>query len=77
MREVGQGGLPSEVDIMHVCISCGSQNKFVEAVAGYVERVKPKLVIINSTVSLETTQRVFERCGWVLRTLLFVVCMRV
>ena len=48
---------------MHVCIPCGSQNKFVDAVVSYVERVKPKLVIINSTVPPGTTRRVFERCG--------------
>lgn len=34
MREVGQDGLPNEVDIMHACIPCGDQNKFVDAVAG-------------------------------------------
>ena len=48
---------------MHVCIPCGSQNKFVDAVVSYVERVKPKLVIIHSTVPPGTTRRVFERCG--------------
>ena len=63
MREVGQGCLPSEVDVMHVCIPCGGQNKFVDIAASYVERVKPKLVIINSTVPPGTTRRVFERCG--------------
>ena len=35
-REVGQGGLPSEVDVMQVCIPCSGQNKFVEAVVSYV-----------------------------------------
>jgi UDP-N-acetyl-D-mannosaminuronate dehydrogenase len=63
-REVGQGGLPSEVDVMHVCIPCGGQNKFVEAVVSYVERVKPKLVIIDSTVPPRTTRKVFERCSY-------------
>jgi UDP-N-acetyl-D-mannosaminuronate dehydrogenase len=48
---------------MQVCIPCGSQNKFVEAVVSYVKRAKPKLVIINSTVPPRTTRKVFEWCG--------------
>lgn len=63
MREVGQDSLPSEVGIMHVCIPYGSQNKFMDTVAGYAKRVKPKLVIINSTVPPGTTRKIFERCG--------------
>jgi len=63
MQEVGQGCLLGEVDVMHVCIPCGGQNKFVEAVASYVERVKPKLMIIESTIPLGTTRKIFERCG--------------
>jgi UDP-N-acetyl-D-mannosaminuronate dehydrogenase len=62
MREVKQNALPSEVDVIHVCIPCFSQTKFVNAVVGYVDRFKPKLVIINSTVSLGTTMKVRKRC---------------
>ena len=64
MREVGQSrsGLPSEVDVMHVCIPCFSRDEFVDVVVGYVERFKPKLVIINSTVPPGTTQKVHGRC---------------
>ena len=65
MREVGQSrsGLPSEVDVMHVCIPCFSREEFVDVVVGYVERFKPKLVIINSTVQPGTTMDVHKRCG--------------
>jgi len=35
----------------------------VDIVVSYVERVKPKLVIIHSTVPPGTTRKVFERCG--------------
>jgi len=65
MREVGQSrsGLPSEVDVVHVCISCFSQDEFVDVVVGYVEWFKPKLVIINSTVQPGTTMDVHKHCG--------------
>ena len=66
MREAcmhGQDGLPGEVDVRHACIPCGGQNKFVDTVVSYMERVKPKLVIIHSTVPPGTTRKLFERCG--------------
>ena len=63
MRKVGQDGLPSEIGGIHVCIPCGSQNKFVDTVAGHVKKTKPKLVTIHSTVPLGTTQKVFQRCN--------------
>jgi len=62
MREVGQTGLPDKIDVMHVCIQCTSKEEFVKSVVGYVERFKPKLVIINSTVSPGTTMEVYRRC---------------
>jgi UDP-N-acetyl-D-mannosaminuronate dehydrogenase len=62
MREIEQATLPSEVDVMHVCIPCFSQDKFVNVAEGYVKRFKPKLVIINSTVPPGTTMAVHKRC---------------
>jgi len=65
MREVGQdpSSLPSEVDVMHVCIPSFSRDEFVNVAVGYVRRFKPKLVIINSTVQLGTTMEVHTRCS--------------
>ena len=63
MREVGQTTVPSKVDVMHVCIPCVSRGEFVNAVAGYVKRFKPRLVIVNSTVPAGTTMEVHKRCG--------------
>ncbi|MEM3700274.1 MAG: GDP-mannose dehydrogenase [Candidatus Bathyarchaeia archaeon] len=64
MRRAGQTGvLPSEVDVMHVCIPCVGKEEFVENVVGYVKRFEPKLVIVDSTVSPGTTMALFERCG--------------
>jgi UDP-N-acetyl-D-mannosaminuronate dehydrogenase len=62
MREIGQSAvLPDKFDVMHVCIPCHDKEGFVKSVAGYVERYKPKLVIINSTVAPGTTVDVHRR----------------
>ena len=63
MRQVGQKALPEKVDIMHVCIPCVDQKKFVNTVVSYAERFKPKLAIINSTVPPGTTQQVHTCCS--------------
>jgi UDP-N-acetyl-D-mannosaminuronate dehydrogenase len=63
MRAVGQTAVPKEVAVMHVCIPCFSRDEFVNAVAGYVTRFKPELVIIDSTVAPGTTIETYERCG--------------
>jgi UDP-N-acetyl-D-mannosaminuronate dehydrogenase len=64
MSEVRQHkkDLPKEVDIMHVCIPCVSQEQFVNIVADYAKQFKPRLVIINSTVIFGTTNEVSKRC---------------
>ena len=64
MSKVGQhkNDLPKEVDVLHVCIPCVSQEKFVTIVAKYARQFKPKLVIINSTVMPGTTKEVSEHC---------------
>ena len=64
MRELGQSRdkVPSKIDTLQVCLPCGSKEKFVDVVAGYVEEFKPKLAIINSTVPPGTTMKVAQRC---------------
>jgi len=54
--------LPSEVDTMHVCLPCKTQEAFVAATANYIKQFKPKLVIINSTVPLGTTKKIQQNC---------------
>jgi len=63
MRSLGQSRsrIPSQIDTLHVCLPCGSQQKFIEAVSEYVKEFKPKLVIINSTVPPGTTLKVAEK----------------
>lgn len=64
MSALGQSKskIPSKIDTLHVCLPCGSQEKFAEVVAGYVEEFKPKLTILNNTVPPGTTLKVAERC---------------
>jgi len=64
MRATGQDKrkLPSEVDTMHVCLPCKTQEKFVDIVASYAKQFKPKLVIINSTVPPGTTKKTQQSC---------------
>ncbi len=63
MRATGQAKskLPSEVDTMHVCLTCRIQDKFVDTVAKYTKQFKPKLLIINSTVPPGTTKKIYEQ----------------
>jgi UDP-N-acetyl-D-mannosaminuronate dehydrogenase len=63
IRVLRQTALPSKVDVMHVCIPCFNQEKFVNAVARNVKQFGPKLVIINSTVTPGTAIAVYNRCG--------------
>jgi UDP-N-acetyl-D-mannosaminuronate dehydrogenase len=67
MRSIEQSedALPPAVDVMHVCIPCVDKEDFVNIVAGYVERFKPKLVIINSTVAPGTTAEIYRRINGV------------
>jgi UDP-N-acetyl-D-mannosaminuronate dehydrogenase len=64
MRQLSQNRkkIPSQIDTMHVCLPCVSQQEFADIVSGYVEEFKPKLVIINSTVPPGTTMKVAARC---------------
>jgi len=63
VNDLGQESIPHEVDIVHVCIPCFGQQEFVKAVVGYANRFKPRLLIVNSTVPPETTQKIHESCS--------------
>ncbi len=62
MREAGQTALPSEVDVIHICIPCRERDVFVEATVGYVKQFKPKLVIIDSTTVPGASMDVYNDC---------------
>ncbi len=53
--------IDERIDVMHVCIPY--LENFVEIVGSYIEKYKPELTIINSTVGPGTTQKIFEKYG--------------
>ncbi|UCE95411.1 MAG: GDP-mannose dehydrogenase [Candidatus Bathyarchaeota archaeon] len=63
MSSISQKTMPDKVDILHICIPCINRDKFVSSVENYVNQFEPKLVIINSTVSLGATQEIRKRCN--------------
>ena len=50
-----------EIDIMHICIPWS--DGFVDTVVDYVKKYKPKLTIINSTVRVGDTHKIFKKVG--------------
>jgi UDP-N-acetyl-D-mannosaminuronate dehydrogenase len=63
MKDLWQKTLPGTTNVMHICLPCRDQAKFVEVVTSYARRLKPKLIIINSTVPPGTTMSVNDRCA--------------
>jgi UDP-N-acetyl-D-mannosaminuronate dehydrogenase len=57
----GKTELPKNVDVMHVCYPCKQQDKFVKTTLDYLQQIKPKLTIINSTVPPGTTQEIYAQ----------------
>jgi UDP-N-acetyl-D-mannosaminuronate dehydrogenase len=54
--------LPRKIDTIHICIPCKDQNNFRTTVISYAKQFKPKLLIINSTVTPGTTKKVQQKC---------------
>jgi UDP-N-acetyl-D-mannosaminuronate dehydrogenase len=51
-----------EVDVLHVCYPFEIKD-FIGETAHYIDRYKPRLTVINSTVEVGTTRAVVERTG--------------
>jgi len=49
-------------DIMHVCYPYDI-NDFVKTTVDYMEKYGPRITVINSTVAVGTTRKVFEKSG--------------
>jgi UDP-N-acetyl-D-mannosaminuronate dehydrogenase len=64
MRELGQAKskIPEKIDVLQVCLPCGNPDKFVQVVADYTARYKPRLVVNNSTVPPGTTEKIAAKC---------------
>ena len=62
MRKLKQDpkNLPSQVYILHICLPCGNQKKFLTVTADYINKFNPRVVINNSTVPPGTTLKMVE-----------------
>ncbi len=54
--------LPEHVDVMHVCYPFRIQD-FVGETIRYIQRFKPKVTVLNSTVAVGTTRSIADRAG--------------
>ena len=52
-----------KIDILHVSIPEKSNNKFVNIVVKAMKEFKPVLTVINSSVTLGTTRKIYEKTG--------------
>jgi UDP-N-acetyl-D-mannosaminuronate dehydrogenase len=59
-KVVGEFEPPKKLDVMHICYPCSEQEEFVQTTLNYIRKFRPKLTIIESTVSPGTTQRIYE-----------------
>ena len=50
--------LPDKFDVLHICLPCKDDVQFCQIVLDYVYKYKPKLLIINSTVTPHTTSTI-------------------
>jgi UDP-N-acetyl-D-mannosaminuronate dehydrogenase len=55
-------GPVGEVDVLHVCYPFEIKD-FIGETAHYIDKYKPRLTVINSTVAVGTTRAVAERTG--------------
>jgi len=51
------------IEVMHLCVPFGRQDQFEEIALSYIERFKPALTIVNSTVIPGTTRSIEQRAG--------------
>jgi UDP-N-acetyl-D-mannosaminuronate dehydrogenase len=51
------------VEVMHLCVPFTRQDRFEEIALAYIERFKPALTIVNSTVIPGTTRAIARRSG--------------
>ncbi len=52
--------LSGNFDILHIAYPCYNQSVFVKQTCSYVERFRPKLVLIESTVAVGTTRLIYK-----------------
>ncbi len=55
--------IPSPLDYLHIAIPFSEPGSFLDAVRFYVERFRPRLVLVHSTVAPGTTRMLWRRLG--------------
>jgi 3-hydroxyisobutyrate dehydrogenase-like beta-hydroxyacid dehydrogenase len=51
------------IEVMHLCVPFTNKSRFEEIALSYIERFKPALTIVNSTVLPGTTRTIAQRCA--------------
>ncbi len=51
------------IEVMHLCFPFTAKSQFEQIALSYIERFKPALTIVNSTVIPGTTRTIAQRCG--------------
>ncbi len=62
-HDIERRDIRDEIGVMHICIPYQSRQQFETAAIEYIERFRPHLTVINSTVVPGTTRRIAERSG--------------
>jgi len=62
-HDIEQRDFDQPIGVMHLCFPYGSGEGFEEIALSYIERFKPEVTIINSTVTPGTTRALERRAG--------------
>ena len=53
----------NKLDVLHICIPVPNKDKFLGIAKSYIEKYKPRLTIVNSTVPIGTTIELYKQSG--------------
>ncbi len=62
-HDIERRDFPDPIGVMHICIPYQSRQQFEPAALEYIQRFRPHLTIINSTVVPGTTRRIAKLSG--------------
>ena len=52
--------IPIPIDIIHICYPYSDERSFISVSTSYIKKFKPKLTIIDSTIAVGTTEKLYE-----------------
>src|SRR5712692_9722853 len=59
--EVSKGKVTPPIDFLHICF--GYSDSFENETLGYIQEYNPKITVIESTVPVGTTRKIYEKTG--------------